>query len=102
MSDEPRRIATSAVADTGRSEAAREAWGDALGAALRARALELAEQVTAESRDAVEAALASALERAAAAGQWATVEALARELEARRRARGGVLDLEAARSRRRK
>ncbi len=37
--------------------------------------------------DAVELALADALERAAKAGEWPTVTALARELEARRTAR---------------
>jgi len=38
--------------------------------------------------DAIEAALARALDGAAAAGQWALVAQLAGELEARRRARG--------------
>ena len=37
--------------------------------------------------DPVEAALADALQRAAVAGQWSTVEVLSRELEARRVAR---------------
>jgi hypothetical protein len=37
--------------------------------------------------DVVESALATALERAAAAGQWGTVEVLARELAARRASR---------------
>jgi hypothetical protein len=37
--------------------------------------------------DPVELALATALERASAAGQWTAVELLARELQARRRAR---------------
>jgi len=52
--------------------------------------------------DVVEAALASALERAAVAGEWATVQALARELEARRTARqaSGVVSLDAAREKR--
>lgn len=54
------------------------------------------------SVDVVEAALAGALERAAAAGQWTVVEVLARELEARRRAWDGVVDLDAARARRRR
>jgi hypothetical protein len=48
----------------------------------------------------VEAALAEALTRASAAGQWTTVELLARELEARRKARGAVVDLEAERAKR--
>ena len=48
--------------------------------------------------DVVEAALADALARAAAAGQWEAVGALTRELEARRRARIGVVDLDAARA----
>jgi hypothetical protein len=39
--------------------------------------------------DAVEAALAEAIRGAASAGEWATVAALARELEARRVARAG-------------
>ncbi len=43
--------------------------------------------------DPVELALASALERASAAEQWTAVEVLAREIEARRRARAGVVDL---------
>lgn len=51
--------------------------------------------------DVVEAALATALERASAAGQWTAVEVLARELEARRRARGETVDLAAERARRR-
>jgi hypothetical protein len=51
--------------------------------------------------DPVELALATALERASVAGQWTSVELLARELEARRRARGAVVDLDAERSRRR-
>jgi hypothetical protein len=38
--------------------------------------------------DAVEAALAHALKKASAAGQWALVGQLAKELEARRLARG--------------
>jgi hypothetical protein len=42
-----------------------------------------------DSIDAVEAALATALERASGAGQWTAVEALARELEARRKVRAG-------------
>ena len=40
--------------------------------------------------DVVEAALAGALERASAAGEWAAVATLARELEARRMARDGA------------
>ena len=50
--------------------------------------------------DPVELALATALERASAAGQWTAVEVLARELEARRKARAGVVQLEAERRRR--
>jgi hypothetical protein len=50
--------------------------------------------------DPVEIALATALERASAAGQWTSVELLARELEARRRARGAVVDLDAERAKR--
>ena len=58
---------------------------------------------TAQSRpiqDPVEVALAEALKRAAEAGQWDVVATLARELQARREARAGVVDLEAARKRR--
>jgi len=57
--------------------------------------------------DVVDAALASGLERAAAAGEWATVATLAAELAARRAARqtppasgGNVVALEDARRRR--
>lgn len=54
------------------------------------------------SFDPVEQALAEALARASAAGEWSTVATLARELEARRRAResqetAGVIDLAARR-----
>jgi hypothetical protein len=42
----------------------------------------------ATARDAVELALADALTRASAAGEWAVVAKLAGELEARRLARG--------------
>jgi hypothetical protein len=48
----------------------------------------------------VEAALADALTRAAQAEQWGTVETLARELTARRKARANVVQLDAARKRR--
>lgn len=75
------------------------AWERALGAALEAKADELADHLTAPG-DVIEAVLADALQRAAAEGQWAVVEALARELEARRRARAGVVDLAAERVRR--
>jgi hypothetical protein len=50
--------------------------------------------------DPVELALATALERASAAGQWTAVEVLAREIEARRKARAGVVQIEAGRRRR--
>jgi hypothetical protein len=50
--------------------------------------------------DVVEAALAEALRRASDAGQWAVVAQLARELEARRLAAAGVIDLVGARRRR--
>lgn len=52
------------------------------------------------SGDAVELALATALERASAAGQWTVVEVLARELEARRKARSAVVDLAEERAKR--
>ena len=50
--------------------------------------------------DPVELALATALERASAAGQWTAVEVLARELESRRKARSGVVLLDAERRKR--
>jgi hypothetical protein len=50
--------------------------------------------------DPVELAMATALERASAAGQWTAVEVLAREIEARRKARAGVVQIEAGRRRR--
>jgi hypothetical protein len=51
--------------------------------------------------DPVEVALADALSRASAAGEWSTVAQLARELEARREASAGVVRLDAARAARR-
>lgn len=48
----------------------------------------------------MEAALASALAGAATAGQWDTVGQLARELEARRKARAETIDLAAERVKR--
>lgn len=87
------------MAETGGSPAARREWAVALDAALRARGIELAEAVAVAQGDPVEEALASALAAAAAAGQWASVEVLARELEARRRARAGVASLNDARAR---
>ena len=50
--------------------------------------------------DPVDAALAAALEGAAAAGAWDTVQVLARELQARREARAAVVSLDAERARR--
>lgn len=50
--------------------------------------------------DAVEAALAEALTRASEAGAWDVVGKLAGELEARRRARSGVVALDVERARR--
>ena len=52
--------------------------------------------------DPVESAIADALSRAAAAGQWTTVEVLARELGARREAHAGVVHLHEERARRRR
>ncbi len=46
-------------------------------------------------------ALATALERASAAGQWSTVEVLARELESRRKARAGAVQLDRERRKKR-
>jgi hypothetical protein len=50
----------------------------------------------ASENDPVELALA-ALDRASAAGQWAVAEVLARELEAQRKARAGVVQLDTER-----
>jgi hypothetical protein len=47
--------------------------------------------------DAVEAALAEAVTKATLAGEWGVVKALVGELEARRKARGQVVDLDAVR-----
>lgn len=52
------------------------------------------------SPDAVEAALADAVTGAVAAGQWDAVKALVAELEARRKARAAVVDLDAERAKR--
>jgi hypothetical protein len=51
--------------------------------------------------DPVEAALAKVLEGAAAAGRWDVVSQLARELEARRLASCGAIDLAGERAKRR-
>jgi hypothetical protein len=51
--------------------------------------------------DVIEAALADALRRAAAAQQWTTVDVLSRELQARREARGAVVNLDVERAKRR-
>jgi len=50
--------------------------------------------------DPVELALATALERASVAGEWTSVEILARQLEARQKARQGVVSLADERARR--
>jgi len=50
--------------------------------------------------DPVEAALARALDAATGAGEWAVVAKLADQLEARRRERAAVVDLEVERKRR--
>jgi hypothetical protein len=51
--------------------------------------------------DPVELAIAEALTKATAAGEWTVVAQLARELEARRTAHAGVPSLAEARARRR-
>jgi hypothetical protein len=56
--------------------------------------------VEAVEADPVELAIATALERAGAAGQWTAVEVLARELESRRKVRAGVVQLDAERRKR--
>jgi hypothetical protein len=53
----------------------------------------------APAADPVEQALGEAIVRASAAGAWSSVEALTRELQARREARAGVVDLAQARRR---
>jgi hypothetical protein len=50
--------------------------------------------------DPIEAALGDALTKASAAGQWTVVATLAAELEARRKARAGVVELDAERRKR--
>jgi hypothetical protein len=55
---------------------------------------------TAPDPDPVETAIAAALERASTAEQWGAVEVLARELEARRKARAGVVQIDTARAKR--
>ena len=70
-----------------------------LDAALRARADELAEDAALRG-DAVSRALLDALERARGAGDWAEVAELAGALEAHRKARAGVVLLDAERVRR--
>jgi hypothetical protein len=50
--------------------------------------------------DPVERALADGIAKAVVAGQWGVVGQLGRELEARRGARSGVVDLKAERARR--
>ena len=50
--------------------------------------------------DPVEAALVDALTRASAAGQWGVVSELAKQLDARRLARAGAVDLRAERAKR--
>ena len=50
--------------------------------------------------DAVEVALGDALTKAAAAAQWDVVARLAAELEARRKARSGTVDLASERAKR--
>jgi hypothetical protein len=82
-----------------RSSEARAAWDVALGASLRARAVELAE-VAAARGDAVSRALLDALARAEAAEDWREVAELARALEAHRKARAGVVPLDLERARR--
>jgi len=48
-----------------------------------------------DASDPVEAALADALAKASAAGQWGVVGQLVRELESRRSARAGAVDIRA-------
>ncbi len=76
---------------------ARPEWDRALHHALVARATELASGLPI---DAVEKALFEALAVATAEGRWSDVAALAHDLESRRRARAGTVDLGAERTRR--
>lgn len=77
----------------------RAAWDGAPGAALSARATELVE-AAAQRGDAVSRALLAALALAEAEQRWAEVAELARALEARKRARAGVVELHAERAKR--
>jgi hypothetical protein len=73
---------------------------DALNKAPLDRGLDQPQPVPADG-DAVEAALAKALEGATSAGRWDVVAQLARELEARRLTRSGnVVALDTVRDRR--
>jgi hypothetical protein len=87
------------VADHGKSEAVRELWGDALGGALKARAAELTEAAV-DRGDAVGRALVDALARAQADGRWSEIAELAHALDGHRRARAGVVPLDAVRAKR--
>lgn len=74
-------------------------WEAVLDAALIATAEDIAAKLVEVPMDVVEAALADAIQRASVDREW-TTEALVRELQARRQARAGVVDLEAERARR--
>lgn len=74
-------------------------WDAALAAALHAAADDAAAPLL-EAQGSTEAALAEALARASAAGQWSIVGELARALESRRRERLGVTDLSVERAKR--
>lgn len=71
----------------------------AIGNAMRANAGEATPE---PAPDPVETALADALTRAALAKQWQVVERLSRELQARREARAGVVDLNQVRESKRR
>lgn len=96
---ERRRIAAPVVAGGGRSPGASELWEEALDGALRARVVELADEARRRG-DPVARALAAALERAEASGEWGEVAELAHALDAHRRARAGVVPLDSRRSKR--
>ena len=86
-----------ALVDRDRSECTRR---DLNPHALRRRNLKATGGDGRTAADVVEVALADALTRAAAAGQWTTVEVLSRELTARREARAAVVDLGVTRAKR--
>ena len=95
----PRGILSRTAADLTEHERESSEESDARSDTGRPERPPQAPQVVSET-DPVELALATALERASAAGQWTAVEVLARELESRRKARAGVVQLDSERRKR--